>query len=270
MYQNTVDLHVHTDNSPDGRHAVMLLCERAELLGIRAVAFCDHCETDSFYESHYDKRVRHAYFEMAKAQSAFRGKVLVLKGIELGQPHHAAERTEALLGTYRYDMVLGAVHRLPTEPAPSVPDGFTEKSADEYFRLYLRDLLKLLEWGHFDVLAHFTYPLRRFFSKSQIGIDMDKHRARTDEVLKLAAEKEKALEINSSGLREPLKKLLPEFELVKRFRELGGKYVTFGSDAHRAEEIGLGLEESYEMMKAAGYDKVTLFQQRYPLTLPIE
>lgn len=51
MYKRTVDLHVHTDNSPDGNHSAMFICEKAELTGLRALAFCDHCEIDSFYQT---------------------------------------------------------------------------------------------------------------------------------------------------------------------------------------------------------------------------
>ena len=85
MYHKLVDMHVHTDNSPDGNHSSMFICEKAELMGVRALAFTDHCEIDTYYKENYDKRVIQSYFEISKAQSAFRGKVLVLKGIELAQ-----------------------------------------------------------------------------------------------------------------------------------------------------------------------------------------
>ena len=71
------DLHVHTDNSPNGNHSAMFICEKAELTKLRALAFWDHCEIDSFYQDKYDKRIRSAYYEVAMAQSAFRGKVPV-------------------------------------------------------------------------------------------------------------------------------------------------------------------------------------------------
>ena len=58
--------------------------------------------------------------------------------------------------------------------------------------------------------------------------------------------------------------------VVKRFKELGGKYVTFGSDAHFAEDLAAGLTEAYDAMKAAGFNEMTLFQQRTPLLMPIE
>ena len=86
----------------------------------------------------------------------------------------------------------------------------------------------------------------------------------------MTAETGKALEINTAGLRQPIGKTSPELETVKRFRALGGKYVTYGSDAHYAEHIGAGLDTAYDMMREAGFTHFTFFQQRTPLQMPIE
>ena len=59
-------------------------------------------------------------------------------------------------------------------------------------------------------------------------------------------EKEKALEINTGGLRQPLNKLSPEFETIKRFKDMGGKFITIGSDAHYAEHLASGFAEAKE------------------------
>ena len=91
-----------------------------------------------------------------------------------------------------------------------------------------------------------------------------------DEILKRTAETGKALEINTAGLRQPIGKLSPEFATVKRFHELGGEYITYGSDAHYAEDVGKGMEEAYDAMLAAGFTELTIFQQRTPLKLKIE
>ena len=41
-YKNILDMHVHTDNSFDGNHSTMYMCEKACDKGLRAVAFTDH------------------------------------------------------------------------------------------------------------------------------------------------------------------------------------------------------------------------------------
>lgn len=98
------------------------------------------------------------------AQSAFRGKVLVLEGIELGQPHYDPELAEKVLAMREYDQVIGSVHNLRNTQDFYYMDSFTEESANDYFNRYLDEILGLLEWGNFDILAHLTYPLRYFYS----------------------------------------------------------------------------------------------------------
>lgn len=270
MYQRKLDLHVHTDNSPDGNHSPMFICERAEFDGMRAIALTDHCEVDAYKTEHYNKRVQQAYFECSKAQSAFCGKVLVLRGIELGQPHYDKATAAAILGKREYDVVIGSVHNLRGRADFYFTESFKPEEVHALLTEYFDELLNMLEWGNFDVLAHLTYPLRYFYAKSGISVDLDAYKSQIDEILKRAAETDKALEINTAGLRQPIGKLSPEFETVKRFHELGGKYVTYGSDAHYAEDVGKGMAEAYDVMLAAGFAELTMFQQRTPLQMKIE
>lgn len=270
MYQRKLDLHVHTDNSPDGNHSAMFLCERAELAGMRAIALTDHCETDVYRAEHYDKRVQAAYMEATMARSAFCAKLLVLRGIEMGQPHYDVKTADEIVGARDYDVVIGSVHNLRGRPDFYSMDSFTEESAHAMLTEYFDELSGMLRWGNFDVLAHLTYPLRYFYAKAGIAIDLHAYANQVDEILSMTAETGKALEINTAGLRQPIGKTSPELETVKRFRALGGKYVTYGSDAHYAEHIGAGLDAAYDMMREAGFTHFTFFQQRTPLQMPIE
>ena len=119
-------------------------------------------------------------------------------------------------------------------------------------------------------LAHLTYPFRYFYSKSGISVNINDYKEQVDDILKTLVKSEKALEINSAGLRQPIKKLSPEFETVRRFKELGGEYITFGSDAHYADDLAKGVQEAYDAMRKAGFKMMTFYQQRTPLQVPIE
>ena len=46
-YQKILDMHTHTDNSFDGNHSAMYMCECAEHLGLRGLAFTDHIDIDT-------------------------------------------------------------------------------------------------------------------------------------------------------------------------------------------------------------------------------
>jgi histidinol-phosphatase (PHP family) len=266
-----MDLHTHTDNSFDGHHSAMLLCETAVEQGLRAVAFTDHVEMDVFREQNFDRTARQSYFETVKARSAFRGKLIVCAGVELGEPTFNQPEAEALIQTYSYDIIIGSIHNLRGQKdfwfLPYETYGDEKISA--LLREYFDELLLLAQWGKFDVLAHLTYPLRYIVGEHGRAVDLTDYAAQIDAVLLAAARNGLALEINTSGLRQKLGRTLPDEYFVRRFRDLGGRHVTVGSDAHYAEHLGAGLEEGMALAKRCGFGEITLYQGREPMGIPI-
>jgi histidinol-phosphatase (PHP family) len=49
----------------------------------------------------------------------------------------------------------------------------------------------------------------------------------------------------------------PPPAIVARFRSLGGRAVTVGSDAHRSEHFAFALGDGYAAVAAAGFDALT-------------
>ena len=149
-------------------------------------------------------------------------------------------------------------------------DEYINKDIDAILNEYFDEILKMIEWGNFDILAHLDYPIRYIVGVKKYPLDFSKFSGKVDEILKLLAEKNKALEINTSGLRQPLGRVLPGEDIVRRFKELGGEMVTVGSDAHFDYDVGAGVEEGMNIAKRCGFDSVTLFQHRTPIQIPIE
>ncbi len=271
MYKNIVDLHVHTDNSFDGNHSATFFCEKAEVLELRAVAFTDHCEVDQFKgDPDYEKRIFQAFFEVSKVRSAFRGKMIVLNGIELGQPAFDTETADDIINRYDYDQVIGSVHNLRGGEDFYFMENLSMDEAKNLLKQYFDEIIIMLQWGNFDVLAHLTYPLRYFYSKSNLEIDLSEFDQQIDRILKLTAEKGIALEINTAALRQPLNKLSPEVDIIRRFKEIGGRYVTVGSDAHFAEHLACDVEKALDAAIEAGFECITFFQKRTPMLMKIE
>ncbi len=271
MYKNIVDLHVHTDNSFDGNHSATFFCEKAEMLDLRAIAFTDHCEVDQFRgDSAYEKRIFQAFFEISKVRSAFRGKLLVLNGIELGQPAYDIETANSIVNRYDYDQILGSVHNLRGGEDFYFMENLSLPQAEKLLKEYFNAIIEMLEWGNFDILAHLTYPLRYFYSKSNLDIDLNKYKKQIDEILLRTVKSEKSLEINTAALRQPLNKLSPEVDVIKRFKELGGKYVSVGSDVHYAEHLAADIDMAYNAALEAGFDSITFFEKRTPMQMKIE
>ena len=269
MPQRIIDTHVHTDNSPDGHHSAMYMCECAEMAGLRAIAFTDHVEADFYRRDHYDRVALQSFIDVTKARSAFRGKLLVCAGVELGQPMYDVATSEEILANLPYDMVIGSVHNFQNEQDFMYLD-YSQWDITDLMNKYFDELIKLARWAKFDPLAHMTYPLRYIVGEHGIPVDMSKFSDKVDEILSLLVKNEKALEINTSGLRQKLGKTMPEEDVVRRFKQLGGEFVTVGSDAHYAKDIGAGVDVGMEIAQRSGFDCVTLFQNRQPVQITIE
>ena len=97
---------------------------------------------------------------------------------------------------------------------------------------------------------------------------MERYRPIIREILATLAANGKALEINTSWLRSPTGFLLPTVEYVKLFRDLGGKYITLGSDAHYPEHMAIGMREGIAAAKQAGFTHATIFINRHPVEIP--
>ena len=192
------------------------------------------------------------------------------KTVYEGQPAYDIETAEMILKKHNYDIVLGSVHNLRGGEDFYFMENLSLKEAEKLLYEYFNAIIEMLNWGNFDVLTHLTYPLRYFYSKSNLDIDLDKFKDQIDEVLTLAAKKGKALEINTAALRQPLNKLSPEVDIIKRFKELGGKYVSVGSDAHYAEHLSADIDMAYSAALEAGFDSITFFQKRTPMEMKIE
>ncbi|MBQ6570312.1 MAG: histidinol-phosphatase HisJ family protein [Clostridia bacterium] len=262
-----VDMHVHSDNSFDGDDPVIKMCERAEHLDFGALAITDHCEIDVFYTKKHNVSIMNSYFSCAKAKAVFEGRLAILSGVELGQPMRDLKSTEQALSIRPYDFVLGSLHKLANYEDFYYFDP-QKHNGRKMLRLYFNELLEMVQWGKFDSLAHITYPLRYMIGKCDCGIE--EYMPVINDILKLCAEKDIAFEINTSPLRGTLGALPKEdFELLCRFRELGGKLVTVGSDAHCAADFGAGIPFAVDLAAKAGFGSVAMFIKRQPIELAI-
>lgn len=269
-YNKLLDMHTHTDNSPDGDDALIYMCECAQSKGLRAIAFTDHCEVDNFInDKNASKVVTQSFFEIIKARRIYTGRLIICAGIELGQPTYDVKTAEQIVSRYNYDIVLGSIHNLRDKEDFYFMD-FEKEDVDSLLREYLTELLTLSKWSGVDSLAHLTYPLRYIVGKYGIKLDFSKYSDYTDEIFKSLIYNGKALEINTSGLRQKYGETMPDKSLVKRYRELGGELITIGSDAHMGRDIGSGIEQTMKMCVDCGLKRVALYQNREPIMISIE
>lgn len=266
---NLYDSHVHSDNSPDGRSSVTFLCENAVAKGLRGISITDHCEVDFIDEGRYKTTIKQSTFESLKAKAVFRGNLIVSTGIELGQPTSNIAEAEKMLKSHNFDFVLGSMHNAKDGIDYYCRD-YKNIDAEAMLRGYFNDVLEMCRWNGFDSLAHLTYPVRYIQGRDGIAVDLAKFNDITDEILLTLVKNEKALEINSSGYRQKLNGPMPPPDYVKRFKELGGKYVTIGSDAHNTEDLGADIGRAMLVAQKAGFMQFAIYIGRTPMLIDIK
>lgn len=272
VYKNRIDLHMHTSSSFDGNYSALEMTESAVLNSLATIAFTDHFDVD-FYERHnLGVRQQTSYEDIMSVVESFSDKIRILRGIEMGQPTYDVELTEKSLARYEYDFVIGSIHNLRNMPDFGDLDykSMTEEKIYSLLDEYFNEMLLLAKWNGFDTLAHLTYPMRYIVQAGRNEIELSRFDGIVDEIFKTLITNGKALEINTSGLRQPIGKTMPTENYVRRYRELGGELLTLGSDAHFTEHVGAGIDEGYAIAERCGFDCVTYFVNRKPVKVKIE
>ncbi len=271
-YKFISDSHTHSENSFDGHDSVIMICDRAANLGLYSITVTDHCECNEFYgnKDHFDYRsaIANSIRDTAKAHALYHDRLKIYTGIELGQPTQDRKAAEEALSLTEYDFVLGSLHNLRGEQDFYFLE-YTPQNAPLLLERYFCELLELVQENCFDSLAHLSYPMRYIGAHPEITANMDYFKSELDEVLSTLAKNDRALEVNTSGLRQMMGKTLPDEDVIRRFRELGGKYVTLGSDAHRWGDVGAGIEDGLQLLLKCGFTHFTVFEKRQPKLLPI-
>lgn len=268
-YQYISDSHVHSDCSRDANDPTMMMCESAARQGLYSITMTDHCECNVYRTENYDRSIRQSYFEARKAGAVFHSRLNVLAGVELGQPMQDTAAADDILGACDFDFVLASVHSVKNDVDFYDMD-YKHADVNDALQRYFLEILEMIEWGKFDSLAHLTYPWRYIVGEHHIKIDNGQYKEIIDSVLKALIEKHKALEVNTSGLRQKLGETMPDLPVLTRYRELGGKLVTVGSDAHRWADVGSGVERGLSLLLDAGFHHFTVYHHHVPKFLPIE
>lgn len=267
MYLNFFDSHVHTDNSWDAEHSLTFICETAIKKGVLGIAITDHCEINEYHERRGDTRIRQGFFEALKARAAFGKGLEISFGIELGQILADIALAKHALSLAPFDFILGALHCVRGEDFYFMD--FKKEDPVALLEEYYTDLYQTAKTNLYDSLAHITYPIRYINGKYKLGIDLSRFDDLIDQTLRHLAENGKALELNTAGLRQEICETAPPIKYIKRFKELGGEFLTLGSDAHLAPDLGEGILHAMQMAKDAGFSHFTFYKQRQPRLVQI-
>ena len=270
------DQHLHTHCSHDSRESLDAICRAARARGLSGVAITDHADLFGVDLAETRERIARSVLEAGEAQDRY-PDLSVARGVEIGDYFADPDGGRTILSLFDYDLVIGSVHCLSfgkLNDAYSRCD-FGESWSDEeiegLFAHYLSLLLTMAEKNDFDVLAHLTCPLRYLVGKYRRRVDLVRHRDAIAAILSAVIRSGRSLEVNTSGLSDaaPGGMMMPDEPILSLYRDLGGKRITFGSDAHAAGRVGAGFEEARKRLFALGFTRYAVYRKRQPIDYPL-
>lgn len=262
-YTDIYDTHTHSIHSFDGNHTVDEMIKSAADLCCKGIALTDHCDIDGMADTCFDFQKKQ-FDDVLRAKSFFSDKIKVYCGVELGQGIFKKELSERFLSSFDFDFVLGSVHNLENVEDFYFLD-YSKYDVDNLLTRYFNAVLETAVWNKTDSLAHITYPFRYLIDRGFMPDDVSKYDDIIKEIFSVVISNDKAVELNVSGLNMTMKDTLPSKKYIKLFHDMGGKYVTVGSDSHYKEKIAVNIDKGYDILKECGFDCFTVFEKREPV-----
>ena len=266
-----LDAHLHTDLSPDSDVPIDAYAAAALERGIAELAITDHVDFEpgapAFGYSTFADRER--VVREAAERWGPRG-VTIRFGVELTYDRGWEADIRDHLARHTYDFTIGSVHDRVDSPyqASRVRSWVAGRSLAEIVEPSFSEVEAAARSGLFDAIGHLDVVKRYLHphvSKETLASAPELY----EPMLRALVDSGTALEINTSGLRHPVGETYPSAAVVARFRELGGRAITVGSDAHRRDHFAWALADGYNEAEAAGFRSLAFRRGGDRVTVPI-
>lgn len=261
------DFHMHTAFSSDSEAPVEKMLDAAIRKGMDTVCITDHMDVDYPAEKEDDGiflfDVDSYFRKLTEMRRLYEGKLDVRIGVELGLQSHLGQCYRELTERYAFDFVIGSMHVIHGMD-PYYGKIFQGRQDGDVYREAFQATLETIQTcTDFDVLGHLDYVVRYGKNKAE-EYSYKKYAEEIDAILYKLIDMEKGLEVNTAGLKYGLGFCNPHPDVLVRYRELGGEFVTIGSDAHQPEQVGFEFAQAAEMLKTCGFRYYTEFSERKP------
>ena len=272
------DMHVHTRWSSDSSVPVREQIERAAALGMKQICITDHQDFDApkFPPDYFtfliddkgdDDTVKKYVDDILEIKDEYDGRIEVLAGIELGIQPHLTEKLNAFADRFPFDFIIGSTHTfcgMDAEDKRHYENVDVEEAVRQYF---MDELVNVKGFKKFDVAGHMDFVLR-YGPGAAETFTYGKYADVIDEMLKELIQSGRGIECNTSKFKAK-NMINPDREIIRRYAELGGEIITFGSDSHVSERLGEGFKEAGEIVRECGLKYYAVFRQHKPEFYPI-
>jgi histidinol-phosphatase (PHP family) len=237
------------------------MCRSALQKNIPEIAFTEHFnrKPEDICYNKYNPEPFFKDIEACRAEFGPRG-LTIKAGAEVGEIHLYRDEVNAILSAWPYDLVLGSLHWNRGESIFE-RSYFQKRDLLTAAREYFAELTEMIEGGGFNIMSHMDV-FKRMGYQVYNRFDITEFEELVRPVFAACIRQEIAPEINTSALRMSVNQTHPTLEAIRWYREMGGEMLSIGSDSHRPDHIGSGLDKAIEIAKEAGFTRLTKFAGR--------
>jgi histidinol-phosphatase (PHP family) len=254
------DYHMHTPLCHHATGEPVDYARRAVEIGLTEIGFSDHSpmRQDNFDNwrmnfsqlDEYVAKVRRAQKEFPQLTIRLALEVDYLPGHE--------DWIRELAARQPWDYFIGSVHYVSDSwdiDNPAKLSEWKKRDAFEVWSAYFERLTMAAETRLFEIIGHVDLPKKFGIRPAQDCTPL------YEKFLDTAKKNNCAIELNTAGLRKDCQEIYPSREIL-RLAFQKGVPITFGSDAHKPEEVGLNFAEAISLAHDTGYKESCQFVRR--------
>lgn len=255
------DLHLHSEFSFDSYTDPEENIKAAIKNNIKIMAFTDHmdnfCQNDRDISFDLEKYFSTIY----KFKEKYKNQIKILAGVEVGLAYENADKINQFIDENPFDFIIGSIHAVEFKDIWSNRK-IIEENPKYYFRKYYQYMLESIKSCKiFSVLGHIDYIDRYVEDKSVIP-DFSFYEDLIEEILKELIKTNRGIEYNTAGFRNNLSYANPKDKILEKYKGLGGKIITLGSDSHYPDTISYKINDGIKHLKDLGYKNISYFENK--------
>lgn len=275
------DYHIHTEFSDDSDYPMENMVQKAVSIGLDEICFTDHVDYGVKVDWNTKEKMvyRHSaplanvdypryIAEISRLKKKYAKQIQLKTGLEFGVQSHTIDQFEALFQRFSFDFIILSIHQINDQEFWT-QDFQRGKTQEEYNLRYYQELLEVItKYKNYSVLGHLDLITRY----DQNGIyPFEKIKPIVTEILEMVIADGKGIELNTSYHRYGLRDTTPSVEILKLYRQLGGKIITIGSDSHSPEkDWKVYLKEAKALLKDLGFTYFCTYENMNPIFHSLE
>jgi histidinol-phosphatase (PHP family) len=257
------DLHTHHERCGHAKGTIRDYIEAALDQGLDIIGIADHSPYFSYdkdqafpniamSKSEFPKYVE----EVLQLKQEYSGKIEILLGVESDFFPEHVDVYRRCYDPYPFDYIIGSVHNVDGVSIFNKKrwNGLTDEQKIKSKETYYALIEQSARSGMFHVLGHIDAMKGFYPAFSDIQTEA------VEKTLKVIAEYDVAIEVNTSGNTKTCGGWYPSDDILERALHYGVK-VTFGSDAHDPDRVGEDFELVRRRLKEIGFTEWAFFRQ---------